>query len=65
MQIQSYPSQDPMLQDPFFYGQRPWRSGKVEAVDMQREKEGIEALQYLERTKTKHCQVEILLKGFK
>ena len=24
---------------------------------MQREKEGIQALQYLERTKTKHCQI--------
>ena len=55
-QIQSYPAQDPLLQDTIFYGQRPWRSGKVEPVDMQREKEGIEALQYRERTKTKHCQ---------
>ena len=56
-QIQSYPSQDPLLQDTMFYGQRAWRAGKIEAVDLQREKEGIEALQYRERTKTKHCQV--------
>jgi len=56
-QIQSYPSPDPLLQDTAFYGQRAWRSGKIEPVDMQREKEGIQALQYLERTKTKHCQI--------
>jgi len=56
-QIQSYPSPDPLLQDSVFYGQRAWRSGKIEPVDMQREKEGIQALQYLERTKTKHCQI--------
>ena len=39
-----------------FYGQRPWRPGKacLDPPDLQKEKEGVEALQYRERTKTRH-----------
>ena len=60
-QITSYPEPDPLLDYTEFYGQRPWRPGKIEPVDMQREKEGIEALQYIERTKTKHSQLILQL----
>jgi len=60
-QIQSYPQPDPLMDTPIFYGQRPWRPGKIEPVDLQREKEGIEALQYRERTKTKHSEIIIKL----
>ena len=60
-QIQSYPQPDPLMEVPAFYGQRPWRPGKIEPVDLQREKEGIEALQYRERTKTKHSEIIIKL----
>jgi hypothetical protein len=37
-----------------FYGQRAWRPGKQEPPDAAREKAGLEALQYRERTRTKH-----------
>ena len=40
-----------------FYGQRPWRPGKQEPPDLAKEKEGIEALQYREKTWTNHSQI--------
>ena len=40
-----------------FYGQRPWRPGKQEPPDLAKEKEGIETLQYRERTWTKHSLI--------
>jgi len=60
-QLQSYPDPDPLCNQVEFYGQRPWRPGKMEPVDLPREKEGIEALQYRERTKAKHSQIIIKL----
>jgi len=60
-QIQSYPDPDPLAETSEFFGQRPWRPGKLEPVDLQREKEGIEAMQYRERTKTKHSDLIINL----
>ena len=60
-QIQSYPDPDPLCSQVDYYGQRPWRPGKIEPVDLPREKEGMEALQYRERTKTKHSQIIIKL----
>merc|ERR1719370_1775496 len=57
--VSSYPAPDPLAVTPQsieFYGQRPWRPGKQEAPDLAKEKEGIEALQYRERTQTKHSQ---------
>lgn len=60
-QVSSYPAPDPLQHAGSieFYGQRPWRPGKVslDPPDLQKEKEGIEALQYRERTKTKHSQI--------
>ena len=38
------------------YGQRPWRVGKQEPPDSAREKDGIEAMQFKERTRAKHSQ---------
>ena len=58
--VSSYPSPDPLAvtaQSTEFYGQRPWRPGKQEPPDLAKEKEGIEALQYRERTRTKHSQI--------
>jgi len=58
--VSSYPAPDPLAVTPQsieFYGQRPWRPGKQEPPDLAKEKEGIEALQYRERTRTKHSQI--------
>ena len=58
--VTSYPSPDPLAASPQaleFYGQRAWRPGKQEPVDLAREREGVEALQYRERTRTRHSQV--------
>ena len=58
--MSSYPAPDPLAVTPQsieFFGQRPWRPGKQEPPDLAKEKEGIEALQYRERTRTKHSQI--------
>ena len=58
--MSSYPAPDPLAVTPQpieFYGQRPWRPGKQEPPDLAKEKEGIEALQYREKTWTKHSQI--------
>ena len=58
--VSSYPAPDPLAVTPQpieFYGQRPWRPGKQEPPDLAKEKEGIEALQYREKTWTKHSQI--------
>lgn len=51
---------------PEFYGQRPWRAGKmtIEPPDATREREGIAALQYKETTTVQHSlQIMALLKS--
>jgi len=52
--INSYPDPDPLLGEEKleFYGQRPWRPGKLSAepADTAREAIGIQALQYREKT---------------
>lgn len=47
-----------------FYGQRPWRTGKVsgETVDPQTENNGIKALQYFEK-QVNHSAIIISLYG--
>ena len=58
--MSSYPAPDPLAVTPQpieFYGQRPWRPGKQEPPDLAKEKEGIETLQYRERTWTKHSLI--------
>ena len=58
--VSSYPAPDPLAVTPQsieFFGQRPWRPGKQDSPDLAKEKEGIEALQYRERTRTKHSQI--------
>lgn len=64
--IESYPSNDPLagLKTVEFYGQRPWRPGKVtsEPPDPQIESNGIEALQYLEKH-VNHSNIIIGLYG--
>jgi hypothetical protein len=42
-----------------FYGQRPWRPNRLDPVDLQREREGILALQYRERTLVPHSRLII------
>ena len=62
--MSSYPAPDPLATTPQaieFYGQRAWRPGKQEAPDLAKEKEGTEALQYRERTRTKHSQIILQL----
>lgn len=46
-----------------YYGQRPWRPGKLSAEppDMKKEKDGIQALQYLEKTRVKHSVIILAL----
>jgi len=57
--VTTYPSPDPLHGQASmdFYGQRPWRVGKQEPSDLAREKEGIEAMQFRERTRAKHSQI--------
>lgn len=58
----SYPSPDPLEGWQFieFYGQRPWRPGKLttEPPDPQMEINGIKALQFLEK-QVKHSVSEM------
>ena len=61
--VSSYPAPDPLAVTPQpieFYGQRPWRPGKQEPPDLAKEKEGIETLQYRERTWTKQIILDLL-----
>jgi len=55
-QATSYPDPDPLVGQTEFYGQRPWRPSRIDPVDMQREREGILALQYKERTFLHHSR---------
>jgi len=54
--VSTYPCPDPLqgMATMEYYGQRPWRVGKQEPSDLAREKEGIEAMQFRERTRAKH-----------
>jgi len=56
--ISVYPLPDPLdgQEDLEFYGQRPWRPGKLSAepADVLKEKEAIQALQYKEKTSINH-----------
>jgi len=56
--VTTYPCPDPLqgMATMEYYGQRPWRVGKQEPSDLAREKEGIEAMQFRERTRAKHSQ---------
>jgi len=56
--VTTYPCPDPLqgMAIMEYYGQRPWRVGKQEPSDLAREKEGIEAMQFRERTRAKHSQ---------
>eukprot|EP00092_Neocalanus_flemingeri_P018363 GFUD01019872.1.p1 GENE.GFUD01019872.1~~GFUD01019872.1.p1 ORF type:complete len:1115 (+),score=430.62 GFUD01019872.1:234-3578(+) len=56
--VTTYPCPDPLqgMSSMEYYGQRPWRVGKQEPSDLAREKEGIEAMQFRERTRSKHSQ---------
>lgn len=51
--VTEYPTPDPLegMDNMEFYGQRPWRPGKLSAEppDPQKEQNGIQALQYLEK----------------
>jgi len=59
--VTTYPCPDPLqgMATMEYYGQRPWRVGKQEPSDIAREKEGIEAMQFRERTRSKHSQAII------
>lgn len=56
--VNSYPDLDPLAGEEKleFYGQRPWRSGKlnVEPLDTVKEAAAIQALQYKEKTTVNH-----------
>ncbi|XP_011691077.1 PREDICTED: trafficking protein particle complex subunit 11-like [Wasmannia auropunctata] len=65
--ISSYPDPDPLLGEEKleFYGQRPWRPGKLSAepADTAREAIGIQALQHREKTAVNHSMIIIGLLG--
>ncbi|XP_070524190.1 trafficking protein particle complex subunit 11 isoform X2 [Cardiocondyla obscurior] len=65
--INSYPNPDPLLGEEKleFYGQRPWRPGKLSAepADTAKEAIGIQALQYREKTTVNHSMIIIGLLG--
>ena len=64
--LSSYPAPDPLAVNPQsikFFGQWPWRLGKQEPPYLAKEKEGIEALTYNERTRTKHIRIILDLLG--
>ncbi|CAB3373976.1 Hypothetical predicted protein [Cloeon dipterum] len=64
--INIYPQPDPLdgLEDLEFYGQRPWRPGKLSAepADAVKEKEAIQALQFKEKS-VNHSMIIISLLG--
>ncbi|KAI5716724.1 hypothetical protein M8J76_011247 [Diaphorina citri] len=61
--VTSYPDVDPLQGQSTldYFGQRPWRPGKLSAEppDMKKEKDGIQALQYLEKTQVNHSVIII------
>lgn len=65
--VNSYPDSDPLAGEEKieFYGQRPWRSGKlhVEPLDTAKEAAAIQALQYKEKTTVNHSMIIIGLLG--
>ncbi|KAI4476951.1 hypothetical protein M0804_013131 [Polistes exclamans] len=65
--VNSYPDLDPLAEEEKleFYGQRPWRSGKlnVEPLDTVKEAAAIQALQYKEKTSVNHSMIIIGLLG--
>ncbi|XP_024945200.1 trafficking protein particle complex subunit 11 [Cephus cinctus] len=65
--VTSYPDPDPLAgsEKLEFYGQRPWRPGKLnqEQVDTTRETLAIQALQYKEKTTVNHSMIIIGLLG--
>ncbi|XP_014475297.1 PREDICTED: trafficking protein particle complex subunit 11 [Dinoponera quadriceps] len=65
--VNSYPDPDPLAGEEKleFYGQRPWRPGKLSAepADTAREIIGIQALQYREKTSVNHSMIIIGLLG--
>ncbi|XP_075220488.1 trafficking protein particle complex subunit 11 gry isoform X2 [Lycorma delicatula] len=67
LEVDKYPENDPLVgyENLEFYGQRPWRPGKlsVEPPDAQREIEGIRALQYKEKFNCNHSMIIITLIG--
>lgn len=56
--VNEYPDPDPLVgQDKLeYYGQRPWRPGKLSAepADVQREAAAVQALRYKEKTTVNH-----------
>ncbi|KAJ9597775.1 hypothetical protein L9F63_011383 [Diploptera punctata] len=65
--VTTYPEPDPLAgwDQMEFYGQRPWRPGKLSAEppDPEREKLGIQTLQYLEKHQVNHSMLIISLLG--
>ncbi|XP_046424871.1 trafficking protein particle complex subunit 11 isoform X1 [Neodiprion fabricii] len=65
--VNEYPEPDPLAgQDKLeYYGQRPWRPGKLSAepADMAREAAAIQALQHKEKTTVNHSMIIIGLLG--
>ncbi|XP_014236114.1 trafficking protein particle complex subunit 11 [Trichogramma pretiosum] len=65
--VTEYPNPDPLAGEEKleFYGQRPWRPGKLNAepADMTREAAAIQALQYKEKYSVNHSMIIIGLLG--
>ncbi|XP_001606110.2 trafficking protein particle complex subunit 11 [Nasonia vitripennis] len=65
--VDTYPDPDPLAGEEKleFYGQRPWRPGKLNAepADMTRETAAIQALQYKEKNTVNHSMIIIGLLG--
>ncbi|XP_011496669.1 PREDICTED: trafficking protein particle complex subunit 11 [Ceratosolen solmsi marchali] len=65
--VDVYPDPDPLAGEEKleFYGQRPWRPGKLNAepADLTREAAAIQALQYKEKTTVNHSMIRIGLLG--
>lgn len=65
--VESYPEPDPLADEEKleFYGQRPWRPGKLSAepADQMGESAAIQALQFREKTTVNHSMIIIGLLG--
>uniref|UniRef100_A0A8D8R6E7 Trafficking protein particle complex subunit 11 n=1 Tax=Cacopsylla melanoneura TaxID=428564 RepID=A0A8D8R6E7_9HEMI len=61
--VTAYPEPDPLQGSSTldYYGQRPWRPGKLSAEppDPKKERDGIQALQWLEKTRVDHSMIII------
>ncbi|XP_049939900.1 trafficking protein particle complex subunit 11 isoform X1 [Schistocerca serialis cubense] len=61
--VETYPEPDPLSGESSleFYGQRPWRPGKLSAEppDPSKEKQGVQALQYREKNTVNHSMLII------